>query len=222
MIAEEEIQHFDTSEFKESLKLYESSFPPNETRPVGKVVEMLKNDENYHLYISLDHNEVVGISLMYAFRSLSIGLLDYLAVDPDYRGSGIGKKLFKFTLEKFKSNTANGVGILIEVQRENVVDVREKNLRERRIWFYTRIGAKIMDGVNYILPPIHDGSSSEEMYLMIRPLGELHWLSKESVLRYIQAIYSTIYQYQEKDLLSIISQKLPARINMVNWNGSSS
>lgn len=225
MTAEEEIQQFDSAEFEESLKLYKSSFPPNETRPIGKIVEMLKNDENYHLYVSLDHDQVVGISLMYVFRSLSIGLLDYLAVDPGYQRREIGKKLFEFSLKKFKSDATNGIGILIEVQRENAADVCEKNLRERRIRFYFRIGAKIMEKVNYILPPIHDGFGPEEMYLMIRPVGDLHSLPKKSVLRYIGAIYSTIYQYQENDLLNLVSQELPERIklrNMETWIGPSS
>lgn len=219
-MVEKEVQHFDSSEFNESIKLYESSFPPNEntTRPVGKVVEMLKNDENYHLYTSLNHKEVVGISLMYVFRSLGIGLLDYIAVHHDYRRRGIGKKLFEFTLEKFKSDATNGIGILIEVQKENAVDLCERNLRERSIRFYMRMGAKIMDRVDYILPALQDGFSSEEMYLMIRPLGELDCLLKESVVRYIQAIYSTIYQYQGNDLLNLTSQKLPATIILRKYN----
>ena len=215
---EHEVHDFDTVEFREAINLYDSSFPPNEntTRPIGMVVEMLKRDENYHLYASLNHNKVVGILLMYVFRSLRIGLLDYIAVHREYQGRRIGKRLFEFTLEKLKSEVTNPTGILIEVQKVNAVSPHERNLRERRLKFYITMGAKIMDRVNYIFPPIQSGFSSEEMYLMIRPLAELHSLPKESVVRYIHAIYSTIYQYHGKDFNSTY-EKLPARIILLNF-----
>jgi hypothetical protein len=65
-----EIKDFDSLEFKQSLDIYKSSFPQNETRPIEKVVQMLKKDENYHLFTCLNDNSVVGISLMRIFRSL--------------------------------------------------------------------------------------------------------------------------------------------------------
>ncbi|PWU80618.1 MAG: hypothetical protein DLM72_11270 [Candidatus Nitrosopolaris wilkensis] len=60
-----EIYDFDSFEFEQSLDIYKSSFPSNGTRPVERVVVMLKNDKNYHLYTSVINNSVVGISLMY-------------------------------------------------------------------------------------------------------------------------------------------------------------
>ena len=33
--------------------------------------------------------------------------------------------------------------------------------------------------VNYLLPPIWYGIEPEEMYLMIKPLNEIHYLPKE-------------------------------------------
>jgi nucleotide-binding universal stress UspA family protein len=98
---------------------------------------------------------------------------------------------------------------LMEIQKVDVPDPLESNIRKNRVRFYTKAGAKIFDGVNYILPPIHNGIKAEEMYLMIRPLKQIHYLAKESVVQYIGAIYSTIYQYQNNDLLDTISQKLP-------------
>jgi ribosomal protein S18 acetylase RimI-like enzyme len=112
-----------------------------------------------------------------------------MAITPNYQRRGIGKELFEFTFEEFRSKVSNGIGLLIEVQRENVHDLQERNLREKRIRFYMRLGAKSMDGVNYILPPIQHGFGSEEMYLMIRPLVQIHYLPKESVLRYIGYYY---------------------------------
>ena len=98
-----EIEDFYSAEFKQCIEIYKFSFPSNETRPIEKVVEMLRNDLNYHLYISLDCQAVIGISLLYIFSSLNIGLLDYIAVIPSYYRLGVGNALFRFTLKKFNS-----------------------------------------------------------------------------------------------------------------------
>lgn len=209
-----EIYDFDSFEFEQSIEIYKSSFPPNETRPVERVIVMLKEDENYHIFVAVKNNSVVGISLMYIFRSLRIGLLDYMAIIPNYRRRGIGEDLFKFTFEKFGSLVSNGIGLLMEIQRQNVLDSEESLVRKNRIRFYTRLGAKVLEGVNYLLPPVRNGIEAEEMYLMIRPLGEVHYLSRASVVKYIRAIYSTIYQYHTNTLLERTLQKLPTRITL--------
>jgi GNAT superfamily N-acetyltransferase len=205
-----EIYDFDSFEFEQSIEIYNSSFPPNETRPVERVIVMLKEDENYHIFVAVKNNSVVGISLMYIFRALRIGLLDYMAVIPNYRRRGIGEGLFKFTFEKFGSLVSNGIGLLMEIQRQNVLDSEESLVSKNRIRFYTRLGAKVL-GVNYLLPPVRNGIEAEEMYLMIRPLGEVHYLSRATVVKYIPAIYSTIYQYHTNTLLERTLQKLPTR-----------
>jgi GNAT superfamily N-acetyltransferase len=205
---------FSSTEFECSLEIYKSSFPSNETRPIERVVEMLKRDKNYQLFIYLKDNSVVGISLMYIFRSLGIGLLDYMAVKSNYQRQGLGREIFEGTFKKFASDIHDGIGLVIEIQRENAPNLQEReiNVRKNRIRFYVRMGAKILERVNYFLPPIQYGTEPEEMYLMIKPLDEIHYLPKESVLQYIEAIYSTIYQYQAKDLLDTISQQLPSKI----------
>lgn len=86
-----ELDDFGSSEFQQCIEIYNSSFPSNETRPVQKVVEMLKHDENYHLYVSIENDSVVGISLIYTFKDLRFGLLDYIAVIPSYQGKMLAR-----------------------------------------------------------------------------------------------------------------------------------
>jgi GNAT superfamily N-acetyltransferase len=201
-------------EFECSLNIYKSSFPANETRPIEKIAEMLKRDKNYQLFVMMKDNSVVGISLMYVFRTLAIGLLDYMAVKPNYKRQGLGKEIFKDTLEKFMSDTPDGIGLLMEIQREDAPNLQEGeiNVRKHRLRFYSNMGAKILEGVNYLLPPIQHDFEPEQMYLMIKPVNQIDYLPKEYVLQYIETIYSTIYQYQAKDLLDTISRELPNRI----------
>jgi GNAT superfamily N-acetyltransferase len=118
------------------------------------VIEMLRNDKNYYLFISIHNESVIGISLMYTFTYLKIGLLDYIAVTPDYQGKGIGKMLFKFSLHKLEKLVSNVNGLLIEVQRENLSNSLEDIARKNRIRFYMGLGAKIVVGVDYLLPSL--------------------------------------------------------------------
>jgi GNAT superfamily N-acetyltransferase len=205
---------FNSAEFDCSLEIYKSSFPPNETRPTQKIVDLLKRDKNYQLFICLKDNSVAGISLMYVFRSLGFGLLDYMAVKPDYQGQGLGREIFVGTFERFASDIPNGTGLVMEIQREDIpnLEEREMNVRKNRIRFYMKMGVKILEDVNYFLPPIQHGIKPEAMYLMIKPLTERQYLLKESIFEYIRAIYSTIYQYHANDLLNNISQQLPSKI----------
>jgi GNAT superfamily N-acetyltransferase len=99
-----------------ALQIYSASFPPVETKPVEKVKRMLRTDPDYHLYVARSNGTIVGISLLYVFRRLQIGLLDYIAIVPSHRKKGIGTKLFNYSLEEFRKS-ANPRGLLIEVQR---------------------------------------------------------------------------------------------------------
>jgi len=208
------LMDFNSTEFDCGLEIYKSSFPSNETRPTHKIVDLLKHDKNYQMFICLKDNSVVGISLMYVFRSLGIGLLDYMAVKPDYQRQKLGREIFEGTFERFASDIPNGTGLVMEIQREDIPNLQEReiNVRINRIRFYMKMGVKILKGVNYFLPPIQNGIKPEAMYLMIKPLSERQYLPKESISEYIRAIYSTIYQYQSNDLLDNISQQLPRKI----------
>ena len=207
-----EIKDSNSIEFKQSIEIYKSSFPHNETRPSNEIENMLKNDNNYHLIASLNNNTVIGISLLYIFKSLNIGLLDYLAITPSFRGYGVGKELFNFTFEKFKKMDSNGIGLLLEIQKENVFDQQEKDTRKKRIRFYSKLGVKLLDKVNYLLPAIYPNAIEEEMYLMIKPIKKINYLSKDQVLRYISKIYHIVYQYFNNDLINIIYNTMPEKI----------
>lgn len=124
------IMDLDSTECERSLEIYKSSFPPNETRPVEKVVEMLKNDKNYQLFICLKDNRVIiAISLLYTFIPLGIGFLDYMAVSPNYQRQGVGKEIFDSTFKNFLPGIRMDVGcLLIAVQREDAPTSNKERL----------------------------------------------------------------------------------------------
>jgi GNAT superfamily N-acetyltransferase len=209
------VDDFNGPELEQALRIYRSSFPAVEIRPVAKVQGMLKNDENYHLYVAIEDSTVVGMALLYGFPELHIGLLDYMAVLPEYQGKGIGSKLFSYVLGEFSRENPKWLGLLLEVQVESVADSKERTKRESRIKFYLRLGAKILLGVHYLIPPQH-GTSPEETYLMIVPQKRIQSLSRDTVCRYIRAIYTRVYDYSGNTLLKETAEKMPVKIELSN------
>lgn len=207
-----EVKDITSVEFDQFLEIYSISFPPVEKKPIEKIIEMFNKDKNYHLYVAKD-NSVIGFSLLYIFPDLNIGLLDYMAVIPSHQRKGVGTDLFKYTFDKFLSQLPNSLGLLLEIQREDVPDLKERKIRSDRIRFYAKLGVKVLDGVHYLLPPQH-GTSPEDMYLMILPLKEMRSLSKETVLQYIKNIYLKIYQYEGNDLLDVTEKKISVTIQI--------
>ena len=59
-----EINDFTGSEFEQTLRIYSTAFPSVEMKPVDKIVKMLMNDPNYHLYAVVGDSSVIGISLL--------------------------------------------------------------------------------------------------------------------------------------------------------------
>ena len=210
-----EIRDTTSVEFKQALRVYSVSFPPISTRPADRIRNMIDSNGDYHLYVAAQNHFVVGISLLYVFHSLKVGLLDYLAVDSRFQRKGIGSRLLQYTVDRFLREISDPIGLLIELERERDCSREEQIVRRDRIKFYQRMGARILSDVFYLLPP-QCGTNAEEMHLMLMPLRTICSLSKESVIRYIEAIYSEVYGYESRDLLDATISKLPNEIRVAS------
>ena len=210
-----EINNFAESDSSQLENLYTSSFPPVETRPILKVDEMLKNQSNYHLFIVKENNSIIGFALVYIFLNLNVSLLDYMAMVPTYQRKGIGSKLLHYCINATKSYSSNLIGMLLEIQRDDVDDPVENQKRRDRIKFYARCGAKEFENALYFIPP-QSGKIAEKMYLMIIPYLELDSLPKEKVVSYVKEIHSQIYQYERNDLNKKTSDNLSNPVKLIS------
>jgi hypothetical protein len=103
--------------------------------------------------------------------------------------------------------------MLLEVPKENVSDPDEWLRRKRRIQFYSTLGVKVLKSVNYLLPIQIDGDV-EEMYLMIKLSKNITWISKKSIVDFINSVYTDVYDYRRTDLLSKTIANLPDVIDI--------
>jgi GNAT superfamily N-acetyltransferase len=212
-----EIKNLTLEEFEELRNIYLSTFPLKNAKQldgyVNHIYDMLRYDNRYHLYAALEGRSMIGISLLYVFENLKMALLDYMAITPNFQRSGIGRKLFEFTDNKFNHLISDNIGMLLEVPKETVSDLDERLRRKRRIRFYSKLGVKVLRGVNYLLPIQIDGDV-EEMYLMIKLSKNITWIPKKSIANFINSIYSDLYEYRKSDLLDKTIDNLPDHIDI--------
>ncbi len=131
-------------------KYMTADFPPDELKPLPHLLKMV--EEGLCTYYARFEGED-----MLAYFGLCVkggyALVDYLAVNPEKRGRGIGTR----TLEFLKA-AAGDNHILIECEDISAApDPGEKEIRKRRINFYTRSGFALTEhkarlfGVDYVL-----------------------------------------------------------------------
>jgi GNAT superfamily N-acetyltransferase len=212
-----EIKNLTNAEFGEFRNIYVSTFPLENVKHldtyINHNIDMLRNDNRYHLYAALEDSTMIGISLLYIFEYSKMALLDYMAVVSNFQRRGIGRMLFEFTNNELNHFIPDNVGMLLEVPKENVSDPDEMQRRKNRIQFYSRLGVKMLKGVNYLLP-LQIGGDLEEMYLMIKPSKDMAWISKRRIADFIDSVYTDVYDYRKPDLLGKTIANLPDIINI--------
>jgi GNAT superfamily N-acetyltransferase len=212
-----EIRNLTHTEFEELRNIYLSTFPLENAKQLdvymSHIYDMLRNENRYHLYAAVEDSSMIGISLLYIFEYLKMALLDYMAVIPNFQRRGIGRKLFEFTNNELNLCIPDNIGMLLEVPKENVPDPDEWLRRKKRIQFYSRLGVKVLKGVNYLLPIQIDGDV-EEMYLMIKLSKNITWISKKNIADFIDSVYTDVYDYRKTYLLSKTIANLPDVIDI--------
>ncbi|MGL4498112.1 MAG: GNAT family N-acetyltransferase, partial [Planktothrix sp.] len=169
-------------DFQGALQIYLDSFPPSERQPVD-ILETRLSHQLYQWFVAKAENQVVGIALLYPLQPTDFILLDYLGTDKNYRSRGIGRMLMShlITLVNTQQKT-----LLIEVENPQFCDDSEQ--AERRIQFYQNNGAKLLQSVRYVLPPL-SGDVPTEMLLMMVPAELGGQLPGSRVQQLIEQVY---------------------------------
>lgn len=112
-------------------KLYESSFPSSEKKPFSWMAE-----GNEQMNVVYAQGRLCG--LLFTLENENSVLIDYLAIDPEFQGSGIGTKV----LDTFFKRTKKA--IILEIEDPNAhCSLKEKELRNRRKAFYLQSGMHV-------------------------------------------------------------------------------
>lgn len=135
-------------EIRRVEELYEEAFPENEKKPFSFMLKGRRNGQFEILYIEDGERNFCGMAIMMLYGDMA--LLDYFAIDPGWRNSGLGSRALKRLQERFA-----GKKFFLEIESTQGlngaeglpqgIDKKEAELRLRRKAFYRRCGMEAMD-----------------------------------------------------------------------------
>jgi GNAT superfamily N-acetyltransferase len=175
------------------VRIYLDSQPHSELKTPAQLARMIEKPEYYFL-AALRNATVVAYSIAICLVDCDAALLEYMAVDRNLRGTGIGQSLFRATRN---FGAIAGRILLIEVDSEkwpsddHIDRVRRKN-------FYRRLGCKEIEGLTYIMPPL--SSATPPLMDLLVSHGQLPLaFSKSRVRTWLESCYQQVYQVAPND-----------------------
>jgi GNAT superfamily N-acetyltransferase len=191
-----DITDLDTPLGQQVIQIYEQSFPEVERDPIDVIAQNLRNpnpdEEVNHIRAFIDDGGVVvGFSYFSSYRAYSLGYLQFIAVREGIRGKGYGPILLRDAVRQIEIDgiKATGwpyLGLVLEVERPDMAaNDDERQLRERRINFYQRNGATMVEQVDFIAPPLAPGEACLSFHLMllrcVNKAGMNRWLRQKAI-----------------------------------------
>jgi GNAT superfamily N-acetyltransferase len=189
-------------------RIAEDSFPPEERDPCQVLIKSIQEGKSI-LYTASEKNKIIGFTTLTPLRETGMYLMEYLAVDKSSRNLGIGGKILQFIKKDFGGT--KDAGLILEVERPGEVAGAESEIRQRRIFFYMRNGARMVrDGGAYRMPNLC-GEGSLPMHLMWMPMEEGRRLPADlTLLQLFTLIFTETYPGKENEvLLNTIISKIP-------------
>lgn len=156
-----------------------ADFPQDELKPLDRMVYMMESGLScaYGIY---EQERLRGYAVFIVPEGFRYGLLDYLAVLEEYRGTGIGHIFFELVGGTLAAKYPALRGFFIESEAMAcAADARECRIREKRISFYeqngclmTTLGSKLF-GVTYSIL-VYDFSGKADASASIEDLNDVY------------------------------------------------
>lgn len=158
-------------EARQFCEIYEASFLPEERDDTAAVLAGVLGGER-DCFLAIAREQVLGLAVVSPLAGYPAAFLEYLAVAPEARNSGIGGSILARLREALAGAAQPGTdGIIFEVDRpEDADDSGERELRQRRIAFYRRHGAVMVDGALDYQAPVPVGDGTLAYFLMWLPV----------------------------------------------------
>ncbi|MCI0476220.1 MAG: GNAT family N-acetyltransferase, partial [Anaerolineales bacterium] len=136
-----QLSHLAPVQFEQLRAIYDDSFPPHERADFSFLVDSIASGARW-FFAATRNDDLLGFAIIVPDIARDAHLLDYLAVSRDARGGGIGGILLRHVVDATRAS-GNIAGILLEVEPDDEGDADERAIRQRRIAFYARHGARV-------------------------------------------------------------------------------
>lgn len=144
-------------EFMDTMNLYMEVFPHDwDYIPVIRRLIKNKINKNRKLYLlaAIKNYRIIGAILYSFWKDTQIGLLEYLFIKQNLRSKGIGTLLYKKMIKHI--NKLKGKYLIFSAARdekfEKSITNEEIKIRQRRLKFYEKLGARPIKNFKYENP----------------------------------------------------------------------
>ena len=138
-------------EFEQCMAILREAISPETQLPHDRFLNLLAGGK-YQLFSYRRAEEVTGMALVYFPAPLPFAWLDYFVTRSDLRGQGLGSTLFHEIATLASEHAPPLDWLLFEVDDGRDADAERRTLSERRIAFYQRLGARLLQNVSYKFP----------------------------------------------------------------------
>jgi GNAT superfamily N-acetyltransferase len=166
---------------RQALEIYAGAFPVEEREPPESLLAGIRQREagfgpgevTFHFQVAVEAGQAAGIAIFNYYPETRMGFIPYLAVHPARRNAGLGAQLYQRLVESVKQDGGGaGLGVTFEVERPELANnASDAELRRRRIGFYQRNGARIVEPLYLIAPPMGPGLPEMAYAIMFHPLS---------------------------------------------------
>jgi ribosomal protein S18 acetylase RimI-like enzyme len=125
-------------------RIFEAGFPPSEREPADLLLAGIAAGR-LRCRLALLDDRPVGLSVFTELRGVRAVYLEYLVIDEHHRGRGIGSRLLRDLCEQSRAAAGPPDGVVLEVEPAGEAVGAERDHRTRRIRFYERGGATVVD-----------------------------------------------------------------------------
>ncbi len=181
--------------FSAAYEIYRNSIVVREQKSEAELVSMLAKPEYCFVLAEQGHN-VIGFAILFTEKHGSLGLLEYMAVDENYRGTGVGSALFQESIRILRKQQRR-TPMLLEVDSDQEA-TSDSDPRKRRQNFYRRLGCRRVLGCAYILP-LPSKTPPPEMDLLIHLSDSQQSIARATLLAWLQVIYTDVYGCRAND-----------------------
>lgn len=172
--------------FQAIWDIYVASIPASERKDRDALARMAHSDR-YRIHIAEQAGQVAAFSIVYRSDQHDFALLEYFATMPALRNQGVGGQLLDHVLAD-----QGDTPVLLEVEAPPSTDQSGDSMESRRIGFYRRHGARVIEDFGYILP-LKTAGTPPPMVILIGAAEHLTSISAAMLRDWLGDIYENVY-----------------------------